>query len=174
MWPYCLIYVFIHLIISPLPEKKDDKCGHIVMDATSQMKIHFKVIIANIYIIYIYQIYKYICSTKALWGSYYNFPNFIIEETKINELNKLPMLHSESVMDPGFKLWLRIHALNQQSAPPDMNNRNSCLYALFIPVYFEDLGAFWRAQRTGKILQASINFSIKNEMSPPGKHAFTW
>lgn len=57
MWPYCLIYVFIHLIISPLPEKKDDKCGHIVMDATSQMKIHFKIIIANIYIIYIYTRY---------------------------------------------------------------------------------------------------------------------
>lgn len=71
------------------------------------------------------------------------------------------MSHSESVTDPGFKLWLRIHALNQQSALPDMNNRNSCLYALFILSIFWGPGASGRAQRTGKILQASINFSIK-------------
>ena len=71
IWPYCLIFVLIYLIIFPLPEKKDNKCGHIVMGATSQMRIHLKIIIAYIY------------GTKALWDSYYNFPNFIIEETKV-------------------------------------------------------------------------------------------
>lgn len=53
-----LPYFCPHLFIFPLPEKKDNKCGHIVMGATSQMRIHLKILV-KIIIAYIY-------STKAL------------------------------------------------------------------------------------------------------------
>lgn len=85
------------------------------------------------------------------------------------------MSHSESVTDPGFKLWLRIHALNQQSALPDMNNRNSCLYALFIPVYFEDLGASEEHREQGRyskhplILVSKMKWVLLGSMLLHGK-----